>query len=58
MGSHFDGCFKLFQSLLPTCPHKEEGRKNKNLSLSFAGLMIMKPTRTRPENEEFFEKWT
>jgi hypothetical protein len=54
-GSHFDGCFKLLQGILPTCPHKRKSRENKTLPFSFAGLMTMKPTRTRPEKEKFFE---
>ena len=54
--SHFDGCFKLIQSILPTRPHKEEGRENKTFSFSYCGLMIMKPTSTRPEKEKFLKK--
>jgi len=42
--SHFDGCFKLIQGALSTCPHKEEGEKIKIISFPYPGLMIMKPT--------------
>jgi len=28
--SHFDGCFKLIQGVLSTCPHKEKGEKIKS----------------------------
>ncbi|MDK2872042.1 MAG: hypothetical protein PWQ16_1394, partial [bacterium] len=34
MVSHFDGCFKLLQSVLPTYPHTKESRKDKTLSFS------------------------
>jgi len=27
--SHFDGCFKLFQGVLPSCTHKGKSRKIK-----------------------------
>jgi len=53
----FDGCFKLIQSVLPTCPHKRESRENKTLSFSYSGL-IMKPTHTRPQKEKYFLKGT
>jgi len=33
-------------------PPKEEGRKNKNLSFPYSGLII---SRTRPEKEKFFK---